>query len=104
MPRSFSCACVTTLESILSENEFNLFWNKVKQFIKKHKFDEPHLTRRKKILNRCMIGKAAGEHPENVEEEHRRQYFPALDSVIACIKEQFAFSLYSLECFTERRY
>ena len=36
-----------------------------------------------------MIGKAAGEHPENVEEEYRRQYFAALDSVITCRKERF---------------
>ena len=36
-----------------------------------------------------MIGKAAGEHPENVEEEYRRQYFAALYSVITCVKERF---------------
>ena len=36
-----------------------------------------------------MIGKAAGEHQENVEEEYRRQYFAALDSVITCVKERF---------------
>ena len=35
-----------------------------------------------------MIDKAASEHPEKVEEEHRRQYY-ALDSVIICIKEWF---------------
>ena len=63
-------ACVTTLESIRSENEFNLFWNKVKQFAEKHKFDEPHLPSRKNIPNRYMIGKVAGEHPENLEEEY----------------------------------
>ena len=34
-----------------------------------------------------MIGKAAGENPENVEEEYQRQYYPALDSIIAWIKE-----------------
>ena len=45
---------------------------KVKQFAEKHKIDEPHLPRRKNIPNRYMIGKAAGEHPENVEEEYRR--------------------------------
>ena len=84
-----SRACVTTLQSIRSENEFNLFWNKVKQFGEKHKIDEPHLPRRKNIPNRYVIGKAAGEHLENVEEECRRQYFAALDSVITCIKERF---------------
>ena len=43
----------------------------------------------KNIPNRYMIGKAAAEHPENVEEEYRRQYYAALDSVITCIKERF---------------
>ena len=36
-----------------------------------------------------MIGKAAGEHSENFEEEYRRQYYAGLDSVITCIKERF---------------
>ena len=66
----FYCACVTTLESIRFEDEFNLFWNKVKQFAEKHKIDEPHLLRRKNIPNRCLIDKAASEHPEKVEEEY----------------------------------
>ena len=83
-----SRTCVTTLESIRSENEFNLFWKKVKQFAEKHKIDEPHLPRRKNISNRYMIGKASGEHPENVEEEYQRQYYAALDNVITCIKKR----------------
>ena len=43
-----SRACATNLESIRSENEFNLFWNKIKQFAEKHKIDEPHLPRAQK--------------------------------------------------------
>ena len=46
------------------------------------------MLRRKNIPNRYMIGKAAGEHPENVEEEYRRQYFVALDSVITIWAEK----------------
>ena len=93
-----SRACVTTLKSISSENEFNLLWNKVKQFVEKHKIDEPHLSHRQKhpVIsnipqkhNRYMIGKVAGQHPENVEEEYQRQYYTALDSVITCFKERF---------------
>ena len=84
-----SRACVTTLKSIRSENKFNLFWNKVKQFAEKHKIDGLRLPRRKNIPNRYMIGKAAGEHPDNVEEEYQRQYYAALDSVETCIKERF---------------
>ena len=57
---------LTALESIRSENEFNLFWIKIKQFaeklkikqfVEKHKIDEPHLPRRKNIPNHYMIGK-----------------------------------------------
>ena len=43
-----SRACVTTLKSIRSENEFNLFWNKVKEFSEKHKIDEPNFSQKKK--------------------------------------------------------
>ena len=93
---------VTTLESVRSENEFNLFWNNVKQFAEKHKIDEPHLPRRKKIPNRYMIGKAACEHPENVEEVYRRQYDAALDSVTTCIKKRFVQKDYEMHATLEQ--
>ena len=62
-----SRACVTSLESVRSGNKFNLFWNKVIQFAEKYKIDDSHFPRRKNISSRYMIGKTAGEHPENVE-------------------------------------
>ena len=46
-----SRACVAAVKSIRSEYEFNLFWNKVKQFAENHKINEPHLPRRKNIPN-----------------------------------------------------
>ena len=42
-----SRARVTTLKLLRSDNEFNLFWNKVKQFAEKRKVNDPHLPRRK---------------------------------------------------------
>ena len=57
-----SRACVTTLELIRSENEFSLFWNKLKQFAEKHKINEPHLLRRKNIPNHYIIGETACKH------------------------------------------
>ena len=60
----------------------------MKQFVEKHKIDEPHFLRRKNIPNRYLIDKAASEHPEKAEEEYRRQYY-ILDSAITCIKERF---------------
>ena len=49
-----------------------------------------------------MICKAAGEHPENVEEECRRQYYAALDSVITCIKERFEQKYYEMYATLEQ--
>ena len=51
-----------------------------------------------------MIGKAAGEHPDNVEEEHPRQYYAALDSVVTCIKEQFEKKDHEMYANLEQRY
>ena len=56
----------------------------------------------KNIPNRYMIGKAAAEHPENVEEEYRRQYYAALDSVITCIKERFEQKDYEMYAIHEQ--
>ena len=49
-----------------------------------------------------MIGKTAGEHSENVEEEYRRQYYAALDSVITCIKERFEQKYYEMYATLEQ--
>ena len=43
-----------------------------------------------------MIGKAGSKHPENIEEEYRRQYYTALDIVITCVKERFEQKDYEL--------
>ena len=45
-----SCACVTTLQSLQSEDKFNLFWAKVKQFAAAHNVDAPSLPRRIKHM------------------------------------------------------
>ena len=60
------------------------------------------MPRTKNIPNRYIIGKAAGEHPENVEEEYRRQYYAALDSVITCIKERFEQKDYEMYAIHEQ--
>ena len=49
-----------------------------------------------------MNGKAAREHPENVEEEYRRQYYAAIDRVITCIKEQFEQKDYKMYAIHEQ--
>ena len=63
------------------------FGIKLSNFLKNTKLMN-HICRRKNTPSRYIVGKAAGEHLGNVEEEYRSQYFAALDSVITCIKEQ----------------
>ena len=49
-----------------------------------------------------MFGEAVGEHPKNVEEEYRRQYYAALDSVITSIKERLEQKHYELYATVEK--
>ena len=86
-----SRACVATLQSLRSEDEFNLFWAKVKQFATAHNVDALSLPRcrRRNAPIKHMLGKAPGEHPEKVEDDNRRKYYVVLDTVVSCIKERF---------------
>ena len=84
-----SRACVTTLQSLRSEDEFNLFWAKVKQFATAHNIYAPSLPRRRNAPIKHMLGKAPGEHPEEAEDDYRRKYYAVLDTVVSCIKERF---------------
>ena len=49
-----------------------------------------------------MFGEAVGEHPKNVEEEYRSQYYAALDSVITSIKERLEQKDYELYATVEQ--
>ena len=84
-----SRACVTTLQSLRSEDEFNLFWAKVKQFATVHNIYAPRLPRRRNAPIKHMLGKAPGEHPEKVEDDYRKKYYAVLETVVSCIKERF---------------
>ena len=61
-----------------------------------------HICRVEKTSLIAMIGKAAGEHPENVKERYRRQYYTNLDSVITCIKERFEQKDYEMNANLEQ--
>ena len=84
-----SRACITTLQSLRSEDEFNLFWAKVKQFATAHNVDAPSLPRRRNAPIKHMLGKAPSEHAEKVKDDYRRKYYAVLDTVVSCIKERF---------------
>ena len=84
-----SRACVTTLQSLRSEDEFNFFWAKVKQFATAQNVDAPSLHPRRNAPIKHMLGKALGEHPEKVEDDYLRKYYAVPDTVVSSIKERF---------------
>ena len=84
-----SAACVTTLQSIRNESKFNMFWKKVTKFTEDHHVESPSLPRRRSAPIKHFFGKAVAEHPKSVQDDYRRKYFAALDTVINCIKDRF---------------
>ena len=80
---------VKTLKKIRDDKSFDLFWAKVSVLV--HKFDvhDPSLPRKHKCPRRYEEGNAEAEFSLSVKDYYRRQYFEALDLVIAGIKQRF---------------
>ena len=92
---------VSTLESIRSDQNFNLFYEKVKKFAHDHDVDEPSLPRKCKprMTIENYFSTTESDHPETPEDEYRRKYFEAIDLVVSCIKNRFDqddFEMYAL--------
>ena len=82
---------VSTLESIRSVQNINLFDQKVKRFAHDHDVDEPSLPRicKPKITIKNYFSTTKSDHPEFPEDEYRRKYFKAIDLVVFCRKNRF---------------
>ena len=92
---------ISTLESIRSGQNFNLFYEKVKKFAHDHDVDEPSLPRKRKtrMTIENYFSTTESDHPETPEKEYRRKYFEAIDLLVSCIKNQFhqdGFKMYAL--------
>ena len=92
---------VSTLESIRSDQKFNLFYEKVKKFAHDHDVDEPSLPWKHKprIIIENYFSTTESDHPETPEDEYRRKYFEEIDLVVSCIKNRFDqddFEMYAL--------
>ena len=79
---------VSTLESIRSDQNFNLFYEKVKKFAHDHDVDEPSLPgkRKPRMTTEHYFNTTESDQPETPEDEYRRKYFEAIDLVDSCIK------------------
>ena len=80
---------VKTLEKIRDDKSFDLFWAKVSVLIQKFDVNDPSLPRKRKCPRRYEEGNAEAEFSVSVKDYYRRQYFEALDLVIAGIKQRF---------------
>ena len=80
---------VKTLEGLRTDENFDLFWQKVEKTRDKFDVEEPQLARRRKVPRRFEEGTAPAEFPVSPEGEHRRLYFEALDLAVTSIRSRF---------------
>ena len=80
---------VKTLQSVRSEKNFKLFWQKVTRLSESVDICEPQLPRPRKRPRRFEVGEAEAEFSETVEDHYRKIYFEALDLIIACVNDRF---------------
>lgn len=88
---------IRTLQSIRSEDSFQLFWKKVTKMASDLDVSDPVLPRQRKRPRRYEDGEE-GYSPENVEDFYRPIFFEALDLVIGGIRARFdqpGYKLYS---------
>ena len=106
---------VKTLETLRTDDNFDLFWQKVVMTKEQVDVDEPQLPRRRKLPRRFEQGNAPAEFAVSPKDEYRRVYFEALDLAVTsicsrfdqkgfktfCTVEQLPFKACGGQCFTE---
>ena len=80
---------VRTLESLRTDDNFDMFFTRTTASAAEHDVDKPCLPRNRRVPSRLDEGTGAAEFPSSVEDCYRPQYYEALDLIISCIKERF---------------
>ena len=80
---------VATLQSLRSDDQYNLFWTNVIQKSEQLGVDEPRLPRKRKTPRRFDDGRSAGDFASTPKTHYKVIYFEALDLIISCIKDRF---------------
>ena len=89
---------IRTLQSIRSDENFQLFWSLINQKASSLDIDEPVLPRQRKRPRQYEDGASEGDFPESVESLYRHTYYKALDLIVSGIKAHFdqpGYKLYS---------
>ena len=87
---------ISTLQSIRSDENFQLFWSLINKKASSLDIDEPVLPRQRKRPRRYEDGSSEGDFPESVESLYRHTYYEALDLIVSGIKARFDQSGYKL--------
>ena len=96
-----------TLQSIISEEMFKLFWQKIVTQANTLDIEQPALPRIRKVPRRYEVGSSSGVSALSPESHYRTIYYETIDTVIACISGRFKQEGYHRtnvsERWTERR-
>ena len=84
-----AAASIATLQKMRTDASYQLFWQSTCDLRAQMKLPEPKLPRRRKPPTRFQIGSRKVSHPATVQVLYRAQYFLALDTAMACIRERF---------------
>ena len=92
---------VTNLESIRSEESFNLFWKRTQQQWQQLGAAEPNLPKQRKVPRRYEVGSSFSEVETSVEAFYRKTYYEVIDYVVQAIRSRFDQNGYKILCRLE---
>ncbi|XP_062503892.1 zinc finger MYM-type protein 1-like [Corticium candelabrum] len=79
----------TTIQSMRSDECFDIFWKYVERKRLSLQVPSPTLPRRRKVPRQFEVEEGATVHPVEVKEIYRRAYFEAIDLILAAVKDRF---------------
>ena len=89
---------VRTLQTLLNEEAFDLFWEKVINSAEAFNVEQPELPRKRKIPRKFDDGIGEHEYHSEPKPYHRQEYYEALDLAVGCIKDRFYQPGYLVYC------
>ena len=77
------------IESIRSDDNFTLFWEKTAKNARDVSVDEPHLPRRRRMPNRFEARNAPAEFHDDIKTHYRQIYFESIDHLVSAISSLY---------------
>jgi len=88
---------VKTLQSLRTESNFQLFWEKTVKEADRLKVNKPILPQRRKTPRRFETGRGDSySFPTTPEHHYKCIYFEAIDLITACIGSRLGYKIYAM--------